>query len=144
MKTIASISIFLAGISAAIATAMAKPDTVSSTKQPFKLAQANTSEPATTIKTDSSSTVYPITKAIAEEFTTTAAGKNARAIVNFSGTSAGFKKFCAGETDVSDASRPIRTDEMAACNNNKIRYIELPVAYDALTIAVNPQRKAIA
>ena len=139
MKTIASISIFLAGISAAIATAMATPNAVSSTKQPLKLAQANTSEPAATIKTDGSSTVYPITKAIAEEFKTTAAGKNAQAIVNFSGTSAGFKKFCAGETDISDASRPIRTEEMEACNNNKIRYIELPVAYDALTIAVNPQ-----
>jgi phosphate transport system substrate-binding protein len=57
--------------------------------------------------------------------------------VNFSGTTGGFRQFCAGKTDISNASRPIRTDEIEACNRNNIRFIELPIAFDALTIAVN-------
>lgn len=88
------------------------------------------------IKIDGSSTVYPITERIAEGFQKTGA---ARVTVGVSGTGGGFKKFCAGETDISNASRPILKKEMAACAAKGIRYIELPVAYDALTVVVNPR-----
>lgn len=91
------------------------------------------------IKVDGSSTVFPITQAIAKEFQKQDAGKNVQVSVDFSGTTGGFKKFCLGETDISDASRPILTEEIEACNKNSVRYIELPVAFDALTVAVNPQ-----
>ena len=90
------------------------------------------------IKIDGSSTVYPITKEIAERFQVSK--KEPVAIdVEFSGTGGGFDKFCRGETDISNASRPIQLDEMAACNQAEVRYIELPVAFDALTVVVNPQ-----
>ena len=59
--------------------------------------------------------------------------------VGISGTGGGFKKFCRGETDISDASRPILKEEMEACKANGIEYIELPVCFDALTVAVHPQ-----
>jgi phosphate transport system substrate-binding protein len=91
-----------------------------------------------TIKIDGSSTVYPITEAVAEEFQ--AAKKGAvRVTVGISGTGGGFKKFCRGETDISDASRPIKGSEMEACKAAGIKYIELPVAFDALTVVVNPK-----
>ncbi len=87
---------------------------------------------------DGSSTVYPITQAIVEEFN--AANKNpVEATIGFSGTGGGFKKFCAGETDINNASRPISRNEMETCKQNEVFYIELPVAFDALTVAVNPQ-----
>ena len=96
------------------------------------------SQEVSSIKIDGSSTVYPITKAIAERFE--AGKKESVAIdVEFSGTGGGFAKFCRGETDISNASRPIQLEEMAACNEAEIRYIELPVAFDALTVVVNPQ-----
>jgi phosphate transport system substrate-binding protein len=86
------------------------------------------------IKIDGSSTVYPITEAMAEEFQK--AGK-VKVTVGESGTGGGFKKFCRGETDISDASRPISTKEMDACKEAGIQYIELPIAYDGLTVVVN-------
>jgi phosphate transport system substrate-binding protein len=90
------------------------------------------------IKIDGSSTVFPITDAIAKEFNKTQ--KNPVAVkVEFSGTTGGFKKFCTGETDISNASRPITIEEMKACNKARIRFIELPIAFDALTVVVNPQ-----
>jgi len=89
------------------------------------------------VKIDGSSTVYPISKAIAKDFTTS--NPTAKIEVNFSGTSGGFKKFCAGEIDINDASRPINLQEMAACKKAGISYYELPIAYDALTIVVNPK-----
>lgn len=89
------------------------------------------------IKVDGSSTVFPITEAVAEEFQRSGASK-ARVTVGVSGTGGGFKKFCRGETDIANASRPILKSEMEACKAAGIRYIELPVAYDALTVAVNP------
>jgi len=91
------------------------------------------------IKVDGSSTVYPISKAVADEFRLTKEGKKAETDVQFSGSSAGFKKFCAAETDISNASRPILVREVKACNKAGVRFIELPVAFDALTIAVNPK-----
>ncbi|MEG4493750.1 PstS family phosphate ABC transporter substrate-binding protein [Microcoleus sp. D3_18_C4] len=90
------------------------------------------------IKIDGSSTVYPITDAIAKEYQNTNP-KKASITVEFSGTGGGFRKFCAGETDISNASRPINPGEMEACNKAGIRYYELPVAFDALTVVVNPK-----
>jgi phosphate transport system substrate-binding protein len=93
---------------------------------------------ATTITLDGSSTVYPIAEAVAEEFQAQEKGQ-VRVTVGISGTGGGFKKFCRGETDISDASRPILAEEMAACKQAGITYAELPVAYDALTVAVSPK-----
>ncbi len=89
------------------------------------------------IKIDGSSTVYPITEAVAEEFQK--AKKNAiKVTVGISGTGGGFKKFCRGETDISDASRPIVKKEMEACAAAGIQYVELPIAFDALTVVLHP------
>lgn len=86
------------------------------------------------IKIDGSSTVYPITEAVAEEFQ---AATKTKVTVGESGTGGGFKKFCRGETDISDASRPITQKEIDACKEAGIQFIELPVAFDALTVVVN-------
>jgi len=88
------------------------------------------------VQIDGSSTVYPITEAVAEEFQKAKKGA-VKVTVGISGTGGGFKKFCRGETDVSDASRPISKKEMDACKEAGIKYIELPVAFDALTVVVN-------
>ncbi len=93
---------------------------------------------ATLIKVDGSSTVFPITEAVAEEFQKETRGA-VRVTVGISGTGGGFKKFCRGEIDVQDASRPISTGEMEACRAGGVQYVELPIAFDALTIAVSPQ-----
>lgn len=90
------------------------------------------------VKVDGSSTVYPITEAVAEEFQKSTKG-SVRVTVGISGTGGGFKKFCRGETDISDASRPILKEEIELCSANSIKYIELPVAFDALTVVVNNQ-----
>src|SRR5262249_14084838 len=74
---------------------------------------------------DGSNTVYPITEAVAEEFQK--ANPGAKVTVGISGTGGGFKKFCAGETDISDASRPIKPTEVDACKQKNIDYIELPI-----------------
>ena len=86
------------------------------------------------IEIDGSSTVYPITEAVAEEYQ--AAG-GARVTVGISGTGGGFKRFCRGETDISDASRPILKEEMVLCAQAGVKYFELPVAYDAITVVVS-------
>lgn len=90
------------------------------------------------IKVDGSSTVFPVTEAVAEEFQKEKQGK-VHVTVGISGTGGGFKKFVRGEIDVADASRPILTDEMAQAKANGIEFLELPVAFDALTVVVNPQ-----
>lgn len=90
------------------------------------------------VKIDGSSTVYPITEAVAEEFQKSKNGA-IKVTVGISGTGGGFKKFCRGETDISEASRPILKKEMDACKEAGIQYIELPVAYDALTVVINPK-----
>ena len=92
------------------------------------------------VKIDGSSTVYPITEAVAEEFQK---AKKIKVTVGISGTGGGFKKFCRGETDISEASRPILKKEMDACKEAGIQYIELAVAYDALTVVVNPKNDFI-
>ena len=89
------------------------------------------------IQVDGSSTVFPISEAVAEEFQK--ANPNVRVTVGISGTGGGFQKFCRGETDISDASRPIRPAEIEACQKAGIEYIELPIAYDGLAVVVNPK-----
>lgn len=90
------------------------------------------------IKIDGSSTVFPIAEAVAEEFQISKKGK-VRVTVGIAGTGGGFKRFCRGETDISNASRPILKEEMQACAAAGVKYMELPVAFDALTVVVNPQ-----
>ena len=90
----------------------------------------------TTVKIDGSSTVFPIAEAVAEEFQIQQKGKT-HVTVGIAGTGGGFKKFCKGETDISNASRPILAAEMQVCKEAGIKYIELPIAYDALTVVVN-------
>ena len=92
-------------------------------------------EAADLIRIDGSSTVFPITEAVAEEFGKNGGGK---VMVGISGTGGGFKRFCRGETDISDASRPIKDTEKALCKSNGIEHIEIPVAYDGLAVMVNP------
>ena len=91
-----------------------------------------------TVKIDGSSTVYPITQAIVKLFEADSRNKG-QVEAKFSGTTGGFEKFCAGKTDINDASRPILLAEMETCKKNGVRYMEFPIAFDALTIAVNPQ-----
>ena len=90
------------------------------------------------VKVDGSSTVYPITEAVAEEFQK-AKKQQIKVTVGISGTGGGFKKFCRGETDISDASRPILKKEMEDCKAAGIEYIELPVAFDAITVVIHPK-----
>lgn len=89
------------------------------------------------IKADGSSTVYPVTREAASEFEKSK-NRSVKVEVSTSGTSGGFRKFCNGETDISNASRPIVRQEMEACAKQGIRYYELPIAYDALTVTVHP------
>ena len=88
------------------------------------------------IRVDGSSTVYPITEAVAEEFQRANAGT--RVTVGISGTGGGFQKFCRQEVDIADASRPIKPTEAEACAKAGVQYVELPVAYDGLAIVVHP------
>jgi phosphate transport system substrate-binding protein len=90
------------------------------------------------VQIDGSSTVFPVTEAVAEEFQKAKKGK-IKVTVGISGTGGGFKKFCRGETDIQDASRPILKQEMEACKRAGVEYIEVPVAFDALTVIINPK-----
>ena len=87
------------------------------------------------VKVDGSSTVFPVTEAVAEEF-----GKvhpKVRVTVGISGTGGGFKKYCVGEIDINDASRTIKGKEIKVAKENNVEYIELPVAYDGLSVVMN-------
>jgi len=90
------------------------------------------------VKIDGSSTVFPITEAVAEDFQNAKKGA-VRVTVGISGTGGGFKKFCRGETDIVNASRPILQKEMEECKKSGIQYVEMPVAFDALTVVINPR-----
>jgi phosphate transport system substrate-binding protein len=94
------------------------------------------------VKIDGSSTVFPVTEAVAEDFQK-AKKQQVKVTVGISGTGGGFKKFCRGETDISNASRPILKAEMADCAKAGVEYFELPVAFDALTVVVNPKNAFI-
>lgn len=98
--------------------------------------RALAADPAT-IKIDGSSTVFPITEAVSEEFQTQEKGA-VRVTVGISGTGGGFKKFCRGETDVQNASRHITPEEIETCKKAGIKYVELSIGYDAMVIAVHP------
>ncbi len=98
--------------------------------------QSNNSPLTGSIAIDGSSTVYPITEAMAEEFQ--GIHPKVRMTVGISGTGGGFKKFCSGETDISNASRPIKTSEIETCAQAGIEFIELPVAFDAVSVVINP------
>lgn len=89
------------------------------------------------IKIDGSSTVYPVTEAVAEEFR--AVEPKVQVTIGISGTGGGFKKFGRAETDISDASRPIKDKEVKVCKENNISYVDLTVAYDGLAVLVNPE-----
>jgi phosphate transport system substrate-binding protein len=95
-------------------------------------------QPTSLVKIDGSSTVFPISEAVAEEFQKSTRGA-VRVTVGISGTGGGFKKFCRGETDIQDASRPISADEMEECRKHGIQYFELPIAYDAMTLVASPK-----
>lgn len=95
----------------------------------------------TIIKIDGSSTVYPITEAIAEEFQKV--NKDIKVVVGISGTGGGMKKFTTNQIDICDASRPIKTSEQKAARLNGVEYIELPIAYDGLTVVVNKKNNFI-
>ena len=89
-----------------------------------------------TILADGSSTVGPVTQAVAEEFRSQF--PEVRVPVGISGSGAGFKKFCIGETDISNASRPIKASEIETCQSNGIDFVEVPVAFDGLAVLANP------
>ena len=98
---------------------------------------AGTSTLRGSIAIDGSSTVFPITEAVAEEFSLE--HRRVRVTVGIAGTGGGFQRFCRGETAIQDASRPINQKETADCAGNGIEWVELPIAYDALTIVVSPR-----
>ena len=89
------------------------------------------------IALDGSSTVYPISEAVAEEFQK--ANANIKVTVGISGSGGGFQKFCRAETDISDASRPITATEMELCAKTGVEYLELPIAYDGIAVTANPK-----
>jgi len=94
-----------------------------------------------TVKIDGSSTVYPITEAVAEEFQKL--HPRVRVMVGVSGTGGGFKKFLAKETDINDASRTIKAKELKLAHERKLGFIEIPVAYDGISVLVNKNNKFI-
>lgn len=91
----------------------------------------------TVVSLDGSSTVFPISEAVAEEFQKVET--TVRVTVGISGTGGGFQKFCRAEIDINDASRPISASEVEACGNAGVEFIELPIAYDGIAITVNPK-----
>ena len=104
----------------------------------FGLLGVGAAQAQATVKIDGSSTVFPITEAVAEEFQKAKKGAN-KVTVGISGTGGGFRKFCRGETDVQNASRPITKAEIADCQKNGVVFLEMPVAFDALSVVVNPK-----
>jgi phosphate transport system substrate-binding protein len=95
--------------------------------------------PRPSVKIDGSSTVYPITNALAEQFQKAQPVKvEVNVPVGISGTGGGMRKFCAGELDIANASRPINQEEAAQCAQNEIEYLEVPVGYDGLAVVVHP------
>ncbi len=143
LKTVRSLTLagvvtglILAACSPATSTTTPTPQVVIQTQVVEKIVTATPGPLEGTILVDGSSTVAPITMAIAEEFQKQY--PEVRVPVGISGTGGGFKKFCAGETDISDASRPIKGSEIELCRQNGIEFIELPVAFDGLAVVVNP------
>ncbi|NEQ98058.1 MAG: PstS family phosphate ABC transporter substrate-binding protein [Cyanothece sp. SIO2G6] len=131
--TTASLALLIGGLAACGNGTTPAPDTTNATSEP---AASASSDVEGEVLIDGSSTVFPISEAMAEEFGIENPGVNVT--VNLSGSGGGFKKFCADETDISNASRPIKDEEAALCEEAGIEFIEIPVAYDGLTVVVNP------
>jgi phosphate transport system substrate-binding protein len=124
------------GALAALALAgCAKREADSNAAESEQKAAVPQSSKSAVISIDGSSTVFPITEAVAEEFR---AHNAAKVTIGVSGTGGGFKKFCGGETAISGASRPIKPTEVQLCKDKGIEYVELPVAYDGIAVVVNP------
>jgi phosphate transport system substrate-binding protein len=106
---------------------------------------ATLQQPRTGVMIDGSSTVYPISRAMASEFreTIVSMGRDVSVTVSFAGTGGGFRRFCAGETDISNASRPISRTEIDACAAAGIRFVELPIAIDGLSVVVHPSNSFV-
>jgi phosphate transport system substrate-binding protein len=126
-------------ISGCTSTTTTQPETssTSATIGSDKPSEKKDQAAAGDVKIDGSSTVFPISEAVAKDYGTSKGGKT-KIGIGKSGTGGGFKKFCRGETDISNASRPILEKEMAACKEKGVEYVELPIAYDALTVVINP------
>jgi phosphate transport system substrate-binding protein len=121
----------------AAATTEAAPAETTADTAPAETTEAPAEAVSGTVEADGSSTVGPLTTAAAELFQEQ--NPDAVVTVGISGTGGGFERFCAGETDISDASRPVKDEEAAICAENGIEFIELPVAIDALTVVVNKE-----
>jgi phosphate transport system substrate-binding protein len=113
------------------------PATVAATATLLLALQAAPAQ-AQVVRIDGSSTVYPITEGVAEDFQKAERGR-IKVTVGISGTGGGFKKFCRGEVDIQSASRPIMDKEMSDCRAAGIAYVELPIAFDAITVVVHPR-----
>ncbi len=99
------------------------------------LASCGASADKVTVKIDGSSTVFPITEAVAVEFQRE--HKDVRVTIGVSGTGGGFKKFCVGDTDINDASRMIKDKEIKKAKEHGVGFIEMPIAYDGLSVVIN-------
>ncbi|NJR40641.1 MAG: PstS family phosphate ABC transporter substrate-binding protein [Leptolyngbyaceae cyanobacterium CSU_1_4] len=131
-------SLVLLGLTACSTSQTSEDATVSFPQAVTQAGNVSTSETVSgTIVIDGSSTVHPISKAMVEAFQKTNA--NVKVTSGISGTGGGFKKFCANETDITGASRPINAEEMQQCQQNNVEFIELPIAFDGLAVVVNPQ-----
>ncbi|MCM1984370.1 PstS family phosphate ABC transporter substrate-binding protein [Lyngbya confervoides] len=127
VATLASLTVMVGGLAAACGGGTASNSTDSGADSSL----------SGQVAVDGSSTVFPVTEAMAEEYQN--ANSGVRITVGVSGTGGGFKKFCAGETDISNASRPIKAEEAKLCTDAGIEFIELPIAYDAVSVVVNPE-----
>ncbi len=141
-----SVAMFVAGVTLTAVLASCsggtETPTATTTGAATPAATTTTAAPAASnlsgsVTTDGSSTVAPMTKAVAEEFAKVNPG--VKVPVGTSGTGGGFKKFCAGDTDISNASRPIKKEEAADCAKNGVEFVEIPAAIDGLTVVVNKE-----
>jgi phosphate transport system substrate-binding protein len=143
MKTIALRRAYRIAIALSLSVLVANcsnptPEVGSSETASTSVETSQTQQPISqSISIDGSSTVYPLTDEVVKEYQFEHEDEP-QFTVAFSGTTGGFRKFCAGETDISNASRPITAEEMEACKASGIEYLELPVAFDALTVVVHP------
>ncbi len=140
LGALALVAAFMLGACSGGGGATTAPSTAPGSAAPESVAPES-SAPALSgsVTIDGSSTVFPITAAVAEDFQI--ANPGVQASVALSGTGGGFKKFCVGETDINDASRPIKAEdegEGLACTANNIEFVELQIAIDGLTVVVNP------
>jgi phosphate transport system substrate-binding protein len=129
-KNLASLALTALTVACSVPT----EPTVNSSSEDISAANSSSS-----INIDGSSTVYPLTDEVAKELQFEQGEAAPNITIDFSGTGGGFKKFCAGETDINNASRPILKAEMEICKANGVEYIEIPVAFDALTVVVHPE-----